>query len=90
MKKEIILNTEQINQKIARIAHQIIECNIDEKEVIIAGIEKNGYIIATMIEKILANISNIKVTTCSVKINKENPLDKVITFIQMEVLYINV
>ena len=33
MKKEIILNTDQINQKIARIAHQIIECNIDEKEV---------------------------------------------------------
>ena len=28
---------DQINQKIARIAHQIIECNIDEKEVIIAG-----------------------------------------------------
>ena len=71
MKKEIILNTDQINQKIARIAHQIIECNIDEKEVIIAGIEKNGHIIATMIEKILANISDIKVTTCSVKINKE-------------------
>ena len=84
MKKETILNTEQINQKIARIAHQIIECNIDEKEVIIAGIEKNGYIIATMIEKILANISDIKVTTCSVKINKENPLDKVITSIRKE------
>ena len=84
MKKEIILNTDQINQKIARIAHQIIECNIDEKEVIIAGIEKNGHIIATMIEKILANISDIKVTTCSVKINKENPLDKVFTSIRKE------
>ena len=46
MNRKIILNTEQINQKITRIAHQIIESNIDEKEVIIAGIEKNGYIIA--------------------------------------------
>ena len=29
-------------------------------------------------------IFNIKVTTCSVKINKENPLDKVITSIRKE------
>ena len=37
-----------------------------------------------MIEKILANISDIKVTTCSVKINKENPLDEVTTSIRKE------
>ena len=36
MNRKIILNTEQINQKITRIAHQIIESNIDEKEVIIS------------------------------------------------------
>ena len=53
MKRKIILNTKQINQKITRIAHQIIESNIDEKEVIIAGIEKNGYIIAIKLKKIL-------------------------------------
>ena len=79
MKKKIILNEDQINQKIARIAHQIMECNIGEKEIIIAGIEKNGYIIATKLKEKIANISNIKITTCSVKINKENLLDKVTT-----------
>ena len=79
MKKKIILNEDQINQKISRIAHQIMECNIGEKEIIIAGIEKNGYIIATKLKERIAYISNIKITTCSVKINKENLLDKVTT-----------
>jgi len=79
MKKKIILNEDQINQKISRIAHQIMECNIGEKEIIIAGIEKNGYIIATKLKERIASISNIKITTCSVKINKENLLDKVTT-----------
>ena len=81
MKKKIILNEDQINQKISRIAHQIIECNIGENEIIIAGIEKNGFIIATKLKQSLANISDIKITTCSVNINKKNPLDEVTTSI---------
>lgn len=84
MNKKIILNTEQINQKITRIAHQIIESNIDEKEVIIAGIEKNGYIIAVKLKEILTKISDLNITTCSVKINKNNPLDEVATSLSKE------
>jgi pyrimidine operon attenuation protein/uracil phosphoribosyltransferase len=84
MNKKIILNTEQINQKITRIAHQIIESNIDEKEVIIAGIEKNGYIIAIKLKEILTKISDLNITTCSVKINKNNPLDEVATSLSKE------
>jgi pyrimidine operon attenuation protein/uracil phosphoribosyltransferase len=84
MNRKIILNTEQINQKIARIAHQIIESNIDEKEVIIAGIEKNGYIIAVKLKEILTKISDLNITTCSVKINKNNPLDEVATSLSKE------
>ena len=88
MKKKIILSEDQINQKIVRIAHQIIECNIGEKEIIIAGIEKNGYIIANQLKQILSNITEIKITTCSVKVNKENPLDEVTTSIN-EDYYLN-
>ncbi|MDA9572958.1 phosphoribosyltransferase family protein [Flavobacteriaceae bacterium] len=84
MKKNIILNNKQINQKIARIAHQIIESNIDEKEIIIAGIEKNGFIIASKLKQNLSNISDIKITTCSVKINKKNPLNEVTTSISKD------
>ena len=38
----IILNHNQIDQKIKRIAYQIYEANSFENEIIIAGIQGNG------------------------------------------------
>ncbi|WP_299013580.1 phosphoribosyltransferase family protein [uncultured Polaribacter sp.] len=77
----IILNNQQINQKIKRIAYQIYESNTSEKEVIIAGIIGNGYIFAKKIATILENISDLKVILCEVNINKKKPLEKVSTSI---------
>ncbi len=37
-KNNIILDNNQINHKIRRIALQILESNIDEQEIILAGI----------------------------------------------------
>ncbi len=44
MNKSIILNDQQIQDKIRRIAYQIYESNTKEKEIILAGIKDNGYI----------------------------------------------
>lgn len=77
--KKIILNSLEIKYKIVRIAHQILESNIDEKEIIIAGIEKNGFIIASLLKENLELISNLKITLCSVKINKNKPLERITT-----------
>jgi pyrimidine operon attenuation protein/uracil phosphoribosyltransferase len=77
--KKIILNSLEIKYKIVRIAHQILESNINEKEIIIAGIEKNGFIIASLLKENLELISNLKITLCSVKINKNKPLEKITT-----------
>ena len=41
-KKILILNKEQIRQKITRIAYQIWEDNLGEKEIVIAGIVSHG------------------------------------------------
>ena len=49
--KHSILNQEEIKHKIRRIAYQIYESNVDEKEIIIAGIANNGYILAQKLEK---------------------------------------
>ena len=46
VKTNVILNHNEINHKIRRIAFQIYESNVDEKEVILAGIDKNGYVFA--------------------------------------------
>lgn len=75
----IILNNRQIEQKIRRIAYQIYEANSNEKEVIIAGIVDNGYLLA---EKLVANIteiSDLQVNLCKVFVDKKNPLNEVRT-----------
>ncbi|MGB5384885.1 MAG: phosphoribosyltransferase family protein, partial [Lutimonas sp.] len=57
MSRSVILTSEEITFKIRRIAYQIYESNIEEKEVIIAGISDNGFLLAKKIAKVLQDIS---------------------------------
>ncbi len=84
MSKTIILTNEQINLKIKRIAFQIYENNSNEKEIILAGIADNGYILAKKIHEILQTVSTIKSTLCKVIMDKKNPLKGVTTDISSE------
>lgn len=77
----IILNKEEIQQKITRISYQIYETFVDENEIIIAGIAKSGFILAEKLTKELSNISDLKVTLCEVNIDKNNPQNKITTSI---------
>lgn len=79
--QNIILTHEQIQHKIKRIAYQIYETNVNEKEVIIAGIAENGYIFAQRLKSTLEDISDIKVTLCEVTMNKKAPQNTVKTSI---------
>ncbi len=69
----IILNPNQIAQKITRIAYQIWEDNIDEKEIVLAGIIDYGYTIAERLKKELESISDIRVQLIKILIDKNNP-----------------
>lgn len=73
--KVIILNAHQIEQKIKRIAYQIYENNVNEKELIIAGIAPNGLVFAEKLAAILKSISPLKITVASISLNKKNPLE---------------
>lgn len=79
MESSIILTNEQIQNKTRRIAYQIYESNSNEKEVILAGINGNGYIFAQNLAKILSEISDLKVVLCEVKIDKNNPRNTITT-----------
>lgn len=79
MKSSIILTKEQIENKTRRIAYQIYETNSNEKEIVIAGINGNGFVFAQNIAEILKQISGIKVVLCEVIIDKKNPLKQVTT-----------
>jgi pyrimidine operon attenuation protein/uracil phosphoribosyltransferase len=68
----LVLNKEQIAQKINRIAYQILEDNLDEKEVVLAGIWDRGYKLALRIKAVLEEIAAFKVTMLRVDLEKLN------------------
>jgi len=68
----LILNKQQIEQKINRIAYQIFEDNLDEKEIILAGIWDRGYKLAIRLKQVLQSIASFKVTLLRVDLEKQN------------------
>lgn len=82
--ENIILTHEEIKHKTKRIAYQIFETFVNEEEVILAGIANNGYIFAQKVAAELALISDLNVTLCEVKINKQNPQESINTSIPSE------
>jgi pyrimidine operon attenuation protein/uracil phosphoribosyltransferase len=73
MAKTQILNAIQIDQKLNRMAYQVYETNFAEKEILIVGIEGNGYKVANEILSRLKTISNIKLKLGKITLDKDEP-----------------
>lgn len=84
MNKSIILTDQQISDKVRRIAYQIYESNIDEKEIILAGIKNNGFVFAEKLAHVLKEISPLQVRLCEVKMDKKKPREPIATSIPQE------
>lgn len=69
-----ILSHEEIQHKVRRIAYQIFEANVDEKEIVIAGIQGGGLNFAKKIQKALQKITDANVVLCKVSMDKKDPL----------------
>lgn len=69
-----ILSHQQIQYKIERIAYQIYEANVDEKELVVAGIEGGGLQFAEKIRNVLKKITGEEVVLCKVMMDKKDPL----------------
>jgi pyrimidine operon attenuation protein / uracil phosphoribosyltransferase len=65
-----ILNAEQIDKKITRIAYEIYEENASEKEVVLAGTDTGGYELAQKLEQTLKKISPLKISLTKVAVNR--------------------
>lgn len=87
-KLDKILDHNAIQNKIRRIAYQIYESNVNETEIILAGIADNGYRFAERLETTLNEIANFKTILCKVSMDKKNPLGTVKTSLT-EDQYIN-
>jgi len=77
--RKYILNKEVAAKKLQRMAYEILENNIDEKKIILAGIPENGSVIAKTIQKILGDISSLQTELISVSLDKRNPKEIVLS-----------
>jgi len=82
--KNTILSHKEIEHVIKRIAYQIYECNVEETELVIAGIDSGGYLLAKKIKVSLDKISSIESTLCKVVIDKSEPTKPIKTSIKKE------
>lgn len=71
-----ILDQEQIQQKIKRLAIEILEHNFEEKELILVGINRTGLGFAKMLLEQLAQITDIPITLTRVRLNPAAPLSQ--------------
>lgn len=67
-----ILDKGKTIQKVKRIAYEIFENNFDEKEIILAGIDGEGYVFATLLQKYLSEISEIKIHIAKIVFDKSS------------------
>ncbi len=69
-----ILQHQQIEQIVKRISIEILEQNIEEKEIVLAGINNNGMHLAQLLMNELLAISEIDYTLTRINISPAAPL----------------
>ncbi|HPF12401.1 MAG TPA: phosphoribosyltransferase family protein [Flavobacteriaceae bacterium] len=69
-----ILSHQQICHKIKRMAFQVYESNVGEKEVVIAGILENGFVLAKKLKAEIEKIAPLRVVLCEVSMDKLAPI----------------
>ena len=78
MKTEV-LDQDQILRICNRFAFQILENSIDYDVIHIIGIKEKGFDIAKIVERELKSITKKNISLSSIKIDKKNPKDSVLS-----------
>ena len=68
----VILNSNQIVQKIKRLSYELYENNLEEKKVILFGINSNGNILSNRVKKNLDNLFSVNIESYNLKIDVNN------------------
>lgn len=75
MAKTSILNATQIQQKVERMAWQLLEMHHTESELVLVGIATNGHELAKRMAAVLQRISQVEISLHRMDLNKKNLLD---------------
>lgn len=71
--KNYILDQAIAEKKLHRMALEIAENNMNEKNIILAGIRESGSVVAKCIQQILSEVSNLKTELISIDLDKRMP-----------------
>jgi pyrimidine operon attenuation protein/uracil phosphoribosyltransferase len=77
--RTLILDSIQVKQKIRRMAYEIYENNFNEKAIVLAGIDGQGYTLARLLMKEVESISPIKTILVKVTLDKLAPQQSDVT-----------
>ncbi len=76
---QVVLTKKQIDQKITRLAYEILENAHEEKRIYLAGICGSGIRIAQAIQKILTPLTSTEIIVFEITVDKSEPLKHPIT-----------
>lgn len=71
--KKYILDQATAEKKMKRMALEIIENNIDETGIILAGVRESGTVVAKHMQELLSEISPVKTELISITLDKREP-----------------
>lgn len=73
MTRNYILDKDTAARKLQRMAYEIVENNLDEQHIILAGIRDNGSVIAATVQQLLQSIAPFSTELIHLSLDKRNP-----------------
>jgi pyrimidine operon attenuation protein / uracil phosphoribosyltransferase len=73
--RNYILDKNVTEKKLRRMAYEILENNMDEKSIILAGIRESGSVVAKRIQKLLGEISKLPTELLTISLDKKQPTE---------------
>ena len=74
--KITVLDHDRVQRKLERIAHQLHEENFEEKGIMLIGVADRGALLVKRLAKRLGEISDLSITTATIKLDKDEPLER--------------
>jgi pyrimidine operon attenuation protein/uracil phosphoribosyltransferase len=71
--KNYILDQAVVERKMRRMALEILENNPGEQQLVLAGIRESGSVVARCIQRMLAELSDVKTELITISLDKKRP-----------------
>ncbi len=70
--KSLILNAQQVRQKLLRMAQELYEVHYGASEIVLIGIDKMGWELAQELHQAFVQVSSIPAQLCKISFDKKN------------------